>query len=61
MSTQNYIAKHFRSLHQPGNPLILTNVYDAATASIITSLPTAPAVATGSYVIAATIGVDETP
>ncbi|KXG47979.1 Pyruvate/Phosphoenolpyruvate kinase [Penicillium griseofulvum] len=59
MSTQNDVAKHLRSLHQPGNPLILTNVYDAATASIIASLPTAPAIATGSYAIAATIGVDD--
>ncbi|KAJ5383491.1 Pyruvate/Phosphoenolpyruvate kinase [Penicillium concentricum] len=59
MPTQNDIAKHLRSLHQPGNPLILTNVYDAATASVIASLPTAPAIATGSYAIAATIGVDD--
>ncbi|KAJ5189632.1 Pyruvate/Phosphoenolpyruvate kinase [Penicillium cf. griseofulvum] len=59
MSTQNDIAKHLRALHQPGNPLILTNVYDAATASIIASLPSAPAIATASYAIAATIGVDD--
>lgn len=59
MPTQNEIAKHLRTLHQPGNPLILTNVYDAATASIIASLPTAPAIATASYAIAATIGVDD--
>ncbi|KAJ5164538.1 Pyruvate/Phosphoenolpyruvate kinase [Penicillium coprophilum] len=59
MPTQNDIAKHLRSLHQPGNPLILTNVHDAATASIIASLPAAPAIATGSYAIAASIGVDD--
>ncbi|KAJ6188764.1 hypothetical protein N7519_003672 [Penicillium mononematosum] len=59
MPSQNDIAKHFRALHQPGNPLILTNVYDAATASIIAALPTAPAIATASYAIAATIGVDD--
>ncbi|KAG0257701.1 hypothetical protein BG011_003811 [Mortierella polycephala] len=46
-------------LHEPGNPLVLGNVYDAATASIIVSLPTAKAVATASYAIAATEGVDD--
>jgi 2-methylisocitrate lyase-like PEP mutase family enzyme len=53
MPSQNDLAKHLRSLHTPGSPLILTNVYDAATASIVASLPTAPAVATASYAIAA--------
>lgn len=53
----NDIAKAFRALHQPGKPILLTNVYDAATASIIASLPTAPAIATASYAIAASIGV----
>ncbi|CAG7949597.1 unnamed protein product [Penicillium nalgiovense] len=59
MPSQNDTAKQFRALHQPGNPLILTNVYDAATASVIAALPTASAIATGSYAIAATIGVDD--
>lgn len=56
-SVQNSIATHFRTLHKPGNPLVLTNVYDAATASIVVSLPNAKAVATASYAIAATEGV----
>ncbi|CAG7976696.1 unnamed protein product [Penicillium olsonii] len=55
----NEIAKTFRALHQPGNPVLLTNVYDAATAATIASLPTAPAVATASYAIAASIGIDD--
>ncbi|KAJ5322915.1 hypothetical protein N7452_011204 [Penicillium brevicompactum] len=55
----NDIAKAFRALHQPGNPVLLTNVYDAATASIIASLPTAPAIATASFAIAASIGIDD--
>ena len=54
---QNTLAARFRALHQPGNPLVLTNVYDAATASIIASLPSAKAVATASFAIAATEGV----
>ncbi|KAF9392184.1 hypothetical protein CPB97_003509 [Podila verticillata] len=56
-SAQNSIAAQFRALHKPGNPLVLTNVYDAATASIVASLPNAKAVATASYAIAATEGV----
>lgn len=60
MTPQNQIAKHLRSLHKPGNPIILTNAYDAATATIIASLPTAHAVATASFAIAATLGVDDT-
>ncbi|KAG0208397.1 hypothetical protein BGX28_000615 [Mortierella sp. GBA30] len=56
-SNQNAIAIQFRNLHKPGEPLILGNVYDAATASIIVSLPTAKAVATASFAIAATEGV----
>ncbi|KAF8929286.1 hypothetical protein BGZ52_002400 [Haplosporangium bisporale] len=56
-SAQNSIATHFRALHKAGNPLVLTNVYDAATASIIASLPSAKAVATASFAIAATEGV----
>ncbi|KAF9090518.1 hypothetical protein BGX29_011432 [Mortierella sp. GBA35] len=56
-SVQNSIAAHFRALHQPGNPLILGNVYDAATASIVASLPAAKAVATASFAIAAAEGV----
>lgn len=57
--SKNEIATHFRSLHQPNNPVILTNVYDASTASIIASLPSAHAVATASYAVASTFGVDD--
>jgi 2-methylisocitrate lyase-like PEP mutase family enzyme len=56
---QNDIAKHFRALHNPRNPVILANVYDAATASIVATLPSATAVATASYGVAATIGVED--
>src|SRR5690348_1685539 len=56
-ANQNATAAAFRALHQPGNPLVVTNVYDAATADIVSSLPTCKAVATASYAIAATEGV----
>jgi 2-methylisocitrate lyase-like PEP mutase family enzyme len=58
-STQNKLAQHFRSLHVPGNPLILGNVYDGASAKIIISNQHAKAVATASYAVAATYGVDD--
>lgn len=54
-----HLAAHFRSLHQPGQPVILANAYDAPTASTIASLPTAQAVATASFAIASTIGVND--
>src|SRR5256885_17068844 len=58
-STQNSLAHHFRSLHVPGKPVVLANVYDAATAKIVLSNPHAKAVATASYAIAATYGVGD--
>jgi 2-methylisocitrate lyase-like PEP mutase family enzyme len=57
--SQNDIAKSFRALHKPGDPLILTNVWDASTASTIASLPKTRAIATASFAIAASIGVSD--
>ncbi|KAK2766741.1 hypothetical protein FQN54_006055 [Arachnomyces sp. PD_36] len=57
--SQNDVAKHFRSLHKPGDPIILTNAYDASTASVIASLPQTRAIATASYAIAGSIGVTD--
>ncbi|EME88506.1 uncharacterized protein MYCFIDRAFT_209831 [Pseudocercospora fijiensis CIRAD86] len=53
---RNPLAKTLRSLHIPGNPIVLTNCYDAATASAVCSHPSTKAVATASYAIAATSG-----
>ncbi|KAJ6127282.1 Pyruvate/Phosphoenolpyruvate kinase [Penicillium sp. IBT 18751x] len=58
MNTLNEIAQHLKSLHKPGNRIILPNAYDATTATIIASRPTAHAVATASFAIAATLGVE---
>ncbi|KAJ5998476.1 hypothetical protein N7451_006286 [Penicillium sp. IBT 35674x] len=59
MPSQNDVAKHFRTLHNPQDPLILTNAYDASTASVIASIPTTRALATASFAIAACLGVDD--
>lgn len=57
MSPQNDLAKSFKALHNPGNPLILTNVWDAITANAIASLPATKALATASFAIAAAAGL----
>lgn len=56
-SPQNTLATRLRALHIPGNPLILTNVWDAITASAIASLPQTRALATASYAVAAAAGL----
>ena len=57
MSTQNDRAIYFRSLHKPGNPIVLSNIYDGATASYIASHASTKAIATASYAIAASQGI----
>lgn len=65
MSSQT-LAKPLKSLHQPGKPLILANVYDILSARAVAALPSSKALATASYAIAAArgttdedLGVDE--
>ena len=57
--SQNDLAKILKALHIPGKPLTLTNVYDSATAAIVCAHPATKAVATTSFAIAATIGVED--
>lgn len=52
MPTQNDMAKAFKALHRPGNPLILTNVWDAISAEAVACLPETKALATASAAIA---------
>ncbi|KAI1361914.1 phosphoenolpyruvate phosphomutase-domain-containing protein [Xylaria arbuscula] len=67
-------AAHFASLHVPGNPLVIPNIWDLSSLNTILSLnspsspssPTNPtpsikvkAVATASYAIAATLGLSD--
>ena len=59
MSDQNTKALTLKSLHSPGNPLILTNIWDAITARAIAPLPTTKALATASYAIAAAAGLED--
>ncbi|KIX93539.1 uncharacterized protein Z520_10717 [Fonsecaea multimorphosa CBS 102226] len=55
----NQLARQLKSLHIPGQPLILTNVYDACTASVVAILPSTKAVATASFAIASAAGIED--
>ncbi|KAL2134423.1 hypothetical protein VTI74DRAFT_262 [Chaetomium olivicolor] len=52
-------AAHFKSLHVPGKPLLLANVYDAVSARVVGSLPQCRALASASWALAKSIGIDD--
>ncbi|HEX4956305.1 MAG TPA: isocitrate lyase/phosphoenolpyruvate mutase family protein [Thermoanaerobaculia bacterium] len=55
MSTQRAKAELFRSLHVPGSPIVLFNVWDAGSAKAVAAAG-ARAIATGSWSVAAASG-----
>ena len=55
MSTSSESAARFRALHLPGRPLVLFNAWDAGSARAIAAAG-APAIATGSWSVAAAHG-----
>jgi 2-methylisocitrate lyase-like PEP mutase family enzyme len=59
--TNSNIAKAelLRSLHVPGDPLIVSNVWDAVTARIVASAPGVTALATASHAVSFAHGVDD--
>ncbi|MFJ1708669.1 isocitrate lyase/phosphoenolpyruvate mutase family protein [Kitasatospora sp. NPDC088346] len=58
MTTQNDKAKLLHSLHRPGAPLVLANVWDAASARLVAGAG-APAIATASASVSWTLGVPD--
>lgn len=52
-------AELLRSLHVPGTPLIVTNVWDAVTARIVAAVPGVTALATASHAISFAHGVHD--
>ena len=58
MSAQVAKAETFRSLHVPGRPLVLFNIWDAGTAKVVAS-EGARALATGSWSVAAANGFSD--
>ncbi|KAJ3273453.1 hypothetical protein HK104_004276 [Borealophlyctis nickersoniae] len=58
-SLQTTLAKTLASLHKPGSPLLLTNVWDPPSTSLALTHPQTKAIATASYAIAAVTGVED--
>ncbi|KAK1833690.1 2-methylisocitrate lyase [Podospora conica] len=52
-------ATAFKALHRPSHPLLLANIYDAASANIVAALPGTVALATASYAVAAALGTTD--
>ncbi|QKX62373.1 uncharacterized protein TRUGW13939_09532 [Talaromyces rugulosus] len=52
MTSLEETAQLFKQLHKPGQPLVLTNVYDGISAQTVAKLPTSKALATASYAVA---------
>ncbi|KAF4438720.1 carboxyphosphonoenolpyruvate phosphonomutase [Fusarium acutatum] len=55
----NAFSNMLKALHQPHSPVVFTNIYDAASAKAVASLPSAKALATASYAVAATAGLKD--
>jgi 2-methylisocitrate lyase-like PEP mutase family enzyme len=52
-TTSKSLASLFRTLHKPGDPVVLCNVWDAITANAVAKVSGVKAIATASYSIAA--------
>jgi 2-methylisocitrate lyase-like PEP mutase family enzyme len=59
MTTTAAKAELLRSLHVPGTPLIVTNVWDAVTARIVAGAPGVKALASASHAVSFARGVDD--
>jgi 2-methylisocitrate lyase-like PEP mutase family enzyme len=59
MTTQAQKAELLRSLHVPGDPLILTNVWDAVTARLVAGVPGVQAIASASHSVSFAHGVPD--
>ncbi|MEV4615176.1 isocitrate lyase/phosphoenolpyruvate mutase family protein [Kitasatospora sp. NPDC049258] len=58
MTTQHHKAELLHTLHRPGAPLVLANVWDAASARLVADAG-APAIATASASVSWTLGVPD--
>jgi 2-methylisocitrate lyase-like PEP mutase family enzyme len=59
MTTTAEKAELLRSLHVPGSPLIVTNVWDAVTARIVAAAPGVRALASASHAVSFAHGVND--
>ncbi|KAI8866287.1 putative carboxyphosphonoenolpyruvate mutase [Ramicandelaber brevisporus] len=53
------MATRFKQLHKPGQPVVLANAFDAHSAEIVAASALSKAIATASYAVAATHGLDD--
>lgn len=58
MKSQKDQAQRFRSLHQPGNPFVIFNAWDAGSAKVVAQSG-AEAIGTGSWSVAAAFGYED--
>lgn len=58
-TTQVQKAELLRSLHVPGDPLVVTNVWDAISARIVASVPGVKAIASASHSVSYAHGVPD--
>ncbi|MCP2031327.1 2-methylisocitrate lyase-like PEP mutase family enzyme [Okibacterium sp. HSC-33S16] len=59
MTTQREKAELLNTLHKPGDPLIVTNVWDAITAKIVSEAPGVRALASASHSVSFARGVPD--
>jgi len=59
MTTTAEKAELLRSLHVPGTPLIVTNVWDAITARVVSEAPGVTALASASHAVSFAHGVED--
>jgi 2-methylisocitrate lyase-like PEP mutase family enzyme len=52
-------ANAFRDLHRPGDPLVLVNVWDVASARVVAAQPGTRALATASWSVSAAAGYED--
>jgi 2-methylisocitrate lyase-like PEP mutase family enzyme len=59
MASINTTAQQLKALHQPGHPIVFTNIYDILSADAVASLPSSKAIATASYAVAVAAGTGD--
>ncbi|MBA3274850.1 MAG: isocitrate lyase/phosphoenolpyruvate mutase family protein [Chloroflexia bacterium] len=52
-------ANAFREMHQPGEPIVLVNVWDVASAKVVAAQPGTRALATASWSVSAAAGYED--
>lgn len=59
MTSQADLARRLDSLHVPGDPLVLVNVWDPISARAVAAAPGVKAIATASYAVSESFGVPD--